>query len=154
MRCSSNFKGLHRPAELKKEQKWLRRKPALQTWPSAWSRPQEQKKAKVNNRVSEKIWPETYTADRVDRRSFAKFLGEVDQPIVLSDVEAYEAAHGNPFDWNLKEVSEALGPLLHEGCKGSTGVKLKVQHLAGGSVLVPGQIHEGFHVAAHHDHEP
>ena len=26
-----------------------------------------------------------------------------DQPIVLSDVEAYEAAHGNPFDWNLKE---------------------------------------------------
>ena len=23
-----------------------------------------------------------------------------DQPIVMSDVEAYEAAHGNPFDWN------------------------------------------------------
>ena len=33
-----------------------------------------------------------------------------DQPIVLSDVEAYEAAHGNPSDWNLKEVSEGLGP--------------------------------------------
>ena len=48
-----------------------------------------------------------------------------DQPIVLSDVEAYEAAYGNPFDWNLKEVSEALGPLLHKVCKGSAGVKLK-----------------------------
>ena len=48
-----------------------------------------------------------------------------DQPIVLSDVEAYEAAHGNPFDWNLKEVSEALGPLLQKVCKGGAGVKLK-----------------------------
>ena len=72
-----------------------------------------------------KFWPETYTADRVDKKSFAEFLGVVetflsvlapgllarpllewaaafrDQPIVLSDVEAYEAAHGNPFDWNL-----------------------------------------------------
>ena len=70
-----------------------------------------------------------YTADRMDKKSFAEFFGEVetylsvlapgllarallewtaafsDQPIVLSDVEAYEAAHGNPFDWNLKEVS-------------------------------------------------
>ena len=44
---------------------------------------------------------------------------------MLSDVEAYEAAYGNPFDWNLKEVSEALGPLLHKVCKGSAGVKLK-----------------------------
>ena len=90
--------------------------------------------------------PETYTADRVDKKSFAEFFGEVetylgvlapsllarpplewaaafrDQPIVLSDVEAYEAAHGNPFDWNL---SEALGPLLHKVCKGSAGVKVK-----------------------------
>ena len=48
-----------------------------------------------------------------------------DQPIVLSDVEAHEAAHGNPFDWNLKEVSETLGPLLHKVCKGNAGVKLK-----------------------------
>ena len=48
-----------------------------------------------------------------------------DQPIVLSDVEACEAARGNPFDWNLKEVSEALGLLLHEVCRGSAGVKLK-----------------------------
>ena len=47
------------------------------------------------------------------------------QPIVMSDVEAYEAARGNPFDWHLKEVSEALGPLLHKVCKGSAGVKLK-----------------------------
>ena len=70
----------------------------------------------------------------MDKKSFAEFLGEVetylgvlapgllarpllewaaafrDQPIVLSDVEVYEAARGNPFDWNLKEVSEALGP--------------------------------------------
>ena len=48
-----------------------------------------------------------------------------DQPNVLSDVEAYEAAHVNPFDWNLKEVSEALGPLLRKVCRGSAGVKLK-----------------------------
>ena len=83
----------------------------------------------------------------MDKKSFAEFLGEVgtylsvlapgllarpllecaadfrDQPFVMSDVEAYEAAHGNPFDWNLKEVSEALGPLQHRVCKGSAGVK-------------------------------
>ena len=29
------------------------------------------------------------------------------------------------FDWNLKEVSEALGPLLHKVCKGSAGARLK-----------------------------
>ena len=45
--------------------------------------------------------------------------------IVVSDVVACEVAHGNPFDWNLKEVSEPLGPLLHKVCKGSAGVKLK-----------------------------
>ena len=73
----------------------------------------------------------------MDKKIFAEFLGEVetylsvlapgllagplleaaafrDQPIVLRDVEAYEAAHGNPFDWNLKELSEALGNLLHK----------------------------------------
>ena len=85
----------------------------------------------------------------MDKKSFAEFLGEVetclsvlapslmarpllewaaafrDQPIVLSDVEAHEAAHVNPLDWNLKEVSEALEPLLHKVCEGSTGVKLK-----------------------------
>ena len=44
---------------------------------------------------------------------------------MLSDVGAYEAAHGNPFDWNLKEVSDALGHFLHKVCKGSAGVKLK-----------------------------
>ena len=109
----------------------------------------EQKKTKLNNRDAEKFWPETYTADRVDKKSFAEFLGEVetflsvlapgllarpllergaafrDQPIVLGDVEVYEAAHGNPFDWNLKEVAEALGPFLHKVCKGSAGVQLK-----------------------------
>ena len=109
----------------------------------------EQRKAKLNSRDAEKFGPETYTADRVDKKSFAEFLGEVetylsvlapgllarpllewaaafrDQAIVMSDVEAYEVAHGNPFDWNPKEVSEALGPLLHKVCKGSAGVKLK-----------------------------
>ena len=109
----------------------------------------EQQKDKLNNRDAEKFWPETYTADRVDKKSFAEFLGEVetylgvlapgllarpllewaavfrDQLIVMSDVEAYEAAHGNAFDWNLKEVSEAPAPLLHKVCKGSAGVKLK-----------------------------
>ena len=38
-----------------------------------------------------------------------------DQAIVIRDVEAYEVAHGHPFDWNLNEVSEAP----------SAGVKLK-----------------------------
>ena len=109
----------------------------------------QQRKIKLNNRDAEQFWPETYTADLVDKKTFAEFLGEVgtylsvlapgllarpllewaaafrDQPIVLSVVEACEAAHGNPFDWNLKEVSEALGPLLHKVCKGSAGVKLK-----------------------------
>ena len=85
----------------------------------------------------------------VDKKSFAEFLGEVetylseqapsllarpllewaaafrDQPIVMSDVEAYEVALGNPFKWNLREVSEALGPLLHQVCRGGAGVKLK-----------------------------
>ena len=109
----------------------------------------EQKKTKLDNRDAEKFWPETYTADRVDKKTFAEFLGEVetylsvlapgllarpllewaaafrDQPIVLSDVEAYEAAHGNPFDWNLKEVSGALAPFLQKVCRCSAGVKLK-----------------------------
>ena len=38
----------------------------------------EQKKAKLNNRDAEKFWPETYTADRVDKKSFAELLGEVE----------------------------------------------------------------------------
>ena len=107
----------------------------------------EQRKIKLNNRDAEKFWPETYTADRVDK--IAEFLGEVetylsvlapgllarpllewaaafrDQAIVASDVEAYEVAHGNPFNWNLKEVSEALGRILHKVCRGSAGVQLK-----------------------------
>ena len=40
-------------------------------------------------------------------------------------MEAYEAAHGNPFDGNLKEVSAALGQLPQKVCKGSAGVELK-----------------------------
>ena len=100
----------------------------------------DQKKVKLNNREAEKFWPETYTADPVDKKSFAEFLGEVetylsvlapgllarpllectaafrDQLIVTSDVEAYEAAHGNPLDWNLEEVSEALGPPFCTKC--------------------------------------
>ena len=108
----------------------------------------EQKQTKLNNRDAEKFSPDTCTADRVDKKSFADFLGEVetylsvlapglarpllertaafrDQPIVMSDVEAYEAARGTPFDWNLKEVSEALGPFLHKVCRGSARVELK-----------------------------
>ena len=38
----------------------------------------EQKKTKLNNRDAEKFWPETYTADRADKKSFAEFLGEVE----------------------------------------------------------------------------
>ena len=147
---SSNFKGLQRRrAKLKNKQKWLRRKPALQSWRLAWSRPQSKRRPNSTTVMLKKFGLETYTADRVDKKSFAEFLGEVetylsalapgllarprlewaaafrDQPTVLSDVEACEAAHGNPFDWNLKGVSEALGPLLHKVCRGSAGVKLK-----------------------------
>ena len=76
------------------------------------------KVAELNNRDAVKFWRGTYTADCVDKKSFAEFLGEVetylsvlapgllsgplldwtaafrDQPIVLSDVEACVAAHG------------------------------------------------------------
>ena len=38
----------------------------------------EQKKTKLNNRDAEKFWPQTYTTDRVDKKSFAEFLGEVE----------------------------------------------------------------------------
>ena len=103
----------------------------------------EQKKTKLNTRDAEKFWPETYTADRVDKKSFAEFLGEVetflsvlalgllarlllewaaafrDQPIVLSDVEAHEAAHGNSFDW-----------ILHNVCKEDMTVRLRSSHEA------------------------
>ena len=82
----------------------------------------DQKKVKLGDRDAEKFWPEPYTADRLDKKSFVEFLGEVetylsvlapgllarpllewaaafrDQPIVMSDAEAYEAAHGNLFD--------------------------------------------------------
>ena len=73
----------------------------------------EQKKIKLNSRDAEKFWPETHTADRMDKKSFAEFLREVqtnlvlapglsarpllgwaapfrDQAVVTSDVEAYE----------------------------------------------------------------
>ena len=38
----------------------------------------EQKNTKLNNRDAEKFWPETYTAVRVDKKSFAEYLGEVE----------------------------------------------------------------------------
>ena len=66
-----------------------------------------------------------------------------DMAIVMSDVEAYEVAHGNPFDWNLKEVSEALEPLLQRKSQAQSNVENRwVQRLAGAGVLVLGQIHE------------
>ena len=34
----------------------------------------EQRKVKLNNRDAEKFWPEPYTTDRVDKKSFAEFL--------------------------------------------------------------------------------
>ena len=38
----------------------------------------DQKKVQLTNRDAEKFWPETCTADRVDKKSFAEFLGEVE----------------------------------------------------------------------------
>ena len=38
----------------------------------------EQKKTMLNSRDAEKFSRETYTADRVDKKSFAEFLGEVE----------------------------------------------------------------------------
>ena len=139
----------------------------------------DQKKVKLDNRDAEKFWPETYTADRVDKKNFAEFLEEVetylsvlapgllarpllewaaafrDQPIVMSDVEAHEAAHGNPFDWNLKETTPAQSVQRQRRSQAEgSGEHWCVQRLVGVGVLVPGQIHERFHVAALHDHEP
>ena len=101
----------------------------------------DQKKIKLNNRDGEKFWPETFTGDCVDKKSFAEFLGEVETflsvmapgllarpllewaaafrhlAIVTSDVEAYEVAHGNPFYWNLKEVQRRLDLLCTKCAK-------------------------------------
>ena len=105
----------------------------------------EEKKTTLNNRDAETSSPETYTRDRVDEKSFAKFWEEVETYLSvptlglvllesaaafhgqteIGDVTAYELAHDNPYDWHLKEVSEAPGPLLHKVCRGSEGVKLK-----------------------------
>ena len=38
----------------------------------------DQKKVKLDNRDAEKFWPETYTAERVDKQSFVEFSGEVE----------------------------------------------------------------------------
>ena len=40
----------------------------------------EQKKTTLIIRDAEKIWPETSTGDRVDKKSFAEFLGGQDVP--------------------------------------------------------------------------
>ena len=47
-----------------------------------------------------------------------------DQPIVFSDVEAYEVVHGNPFD-ELEGGVRGARTFLHRVSKGSAGVKLK-----------------------------
>ena len=108
----------------------------------------------------------------MDQKSFTEFLGEVatylsvlapgllarpllewtvafrDQAIETSEVTAYEVDHGNPIDWILKEVSEALGLLLHKVCRGSGSQAQssfedrRLQRLAGVGVLVPGEVHE------------
>ena len=132
--CSrrSNSKGLRRrQAKLTNERRTPRTRPAPQS-AIGMVKTSEQRKIKLHTRDGEKFWPETYTADRVDKKSFVEFLGEVetypsvqapgllarpmleraaafrDQAIVTSDVEACEVVHGNLFDWNLKEVSEFL----------------------------------------------
>ena len=38
----------------------------------------EKNKTKLNDRDAEKFWPETYTAGRVNKKSSAEFLGEVE----------------------------------------------------------------------------
>ena len=117
----------------------------------------------------------------MDKKSVAAFLGEVEtylsvlapglllrpllewaaafraQAIETSDVIAYEVADGNLFDWNLKEVSEALGTVLHKVCRGSAGIKLQAVSKVDGFNswrLFLGEVHEGLHVSADDDHEP
>ena len=75
---------------------------------------------KLSKRDAERCWSEMYTADCMEKTTFAEFLGEDeaylsvlapdllarpllewaaafrDQPIVMSDVEACVAAHANP----------------------------------------------------------
>ena len=38
----------------------------------------EEKKTKLNNRDTEKYWPESIQEDRVDRKSFAEFLEQIE----------------------------------------------------------------------------
>ena len=38
----------------------------------------EKRKFKLSNRDAEKFWPQTYTADRVDKKSLAEFLAEIE----------------------------------------------------------------------------
>ena len=109
------------------------RKPALQSWRLARSRPRSKRRPNSRpvmltsfgrKRTRQTGWTrrasevETYLsvlAPGLLARPLLEWAAAFrDQPIVLSDVEAHEAAHGNSFDWNLKGVSEALGPLLHE----------------------------------------
>ena len=48
----------------------------------------EQKKAKLNNRDAEKFWSETYTADRVDKKSSAEFLGKCASTRLVGETSA------------------------------------------------------------------
>ena len=57
--------------------------------------------------------------------------------------------HGNPFDWNLKEVSEALGPPFSQRVQRqrrsqtqSSVENRRVQRSEGVGVMVPSKIHE------------
>ena len=88
-----------RRAKLKNEQKWLEEKASAAVMAIGMVKTPEQKKAKLNNRDAEKFWPETYTADRVDKKSFAEFLGDgktagmdcrfPQQAIVMSDWDPF-----------------------------------------------------------------
>ena len=60
----------------------------------------EQKKTKLNNRDAERFWPETYTADRVDKKSFAEFLGEFETYLCV-----LAQAYGRDCCWNRLPLS-------------------------------------------------
>ena len=95
--------------------------------PIVWSSPPEQKKIKLSERDAEKFWPQAYTGDRVDKKSSAEFLGEVETYLSVSGTTrplgetaagvgchlprpgdrderrgCVQVARGNLFDCNLK----------------------------------------------------
>ena len=79
MRYRSKSMGFpQQKAKLKNVRKWPRKKASAAVTAIGLVKAPEQKNTKLNNCDAEKFWPEMYTGDRVDKKSFAEFLVEVE----------------------------------------------------------------------------